>query len=156
MMVAYYCATLTVPFKHHFFPAYLRFNAQLANTILNWIGQHTVVTGASVISSLFAVDVRRGCDAVEPSALFIAAVIAFPGPLMKKVPGLLIGTFVLLAVNLIRIVSLFLFGVYSPRLFHVMHADVWQVLFILLAVVFWALWIQWATRRPSPAPHVPA
>ena len=75
-----------------------------------------------------------------------------PSAFRRKLPGLFIGTLVLLAVNLVRIVSLFLTGVYYPKAFDAMHADVWQILFILLAIVFWALWVQWASRRPAPAP----
>jgi exosortase/archaeosortase family protein len=52
----------------------------------------------------------------------------------------------LLILNLVRIVSLFLIGVYSPRIFALTHIDVWQALFIFLAVLLWILWLLWATR----------
>ncbi len=59
---------------------------------------------------------------------------------------MIIGALLLLALNLVRIVSLFLIGVYSPRIFALMHIDVWQALFIFFAVLFWILWLLWATR----------
>jgi len=88
-----------------------------------------------------------GCDALEPSALFIAAVLAFPAPVLLKIAGILIGTFCLLFLNLVRIVSLFLIGVYYPDVFDVLHLDIWQILFILLTLVFFLIWLQWITPR---------
>ena len=156
VMGLYYAATLTPLFHHTLFPAYLRWNARVSNGFLQWLGQGTTVAGSGISSARFAIDVSRGCDAIEPSMLFLAAVLAFPSAFRRKLPGLFIGTLVLLAVNLVRIVSLFLTGVYYPKAFDAMHADVWQILFILLAIVFWALWVQWASRRPAPAPAATA
>ena len=144
LMGIYYGATLSPFFHQTFFPGYLRWNARVSNVFLNWLGQATTVAGSSIFSSHFSIDVRRGCDAIEPSVLFVSAVLAFPSPFLRKIPGILIGTVVLLAINLVRIVTLFLTGVFYPKAFHAMHADVWQILFILLAVIFWALWIRWA------------
>jgi exosortase/archaeosortase family protein len=66
-----------------------------------------------------------------------------------------VGTAFLAVVNLIRIASLFLIGIHFPKTFELMHGEVWQIAFILLAILFWALWIGWATRPPSPAPQAP-
>jgi exosortase/archaeosortase family protein len=153
LMAGYYAATLTPWFQERFFPVCMRLNALLSNVLLNGLGQGTTAIGTSVFSQRFAVDVRRGCDAIEPAVLFVSAVLSFPSPLRRRVAGALIGTFLLLALNLVRIVTLFLIGVYYPQAFHAMHAEVWQIVFILLAVVLWALWIQWSARRPGPAPN---
>ncbi len=53
----------------------------------------------------------------------------------------------LLLLNLVRIVSLFYIQIHFPRAFEVMHIEVWQVLFIFLAIALWALWAWWAVRR---------
>jgi exosortase/archaeosortase family protein len=102
-------------FSSNAFPSYLRWNARVSNVMLNWLGQVTTVTGSSIFSGRFSIDVRRGCDAIEPSVLFLSGVLAFPSPFLRKLPGIVIGTLVLLAVNLVRIVSLFLTGVYYPK-----------------------------------------
>jgi len=99
----------------------------------------------------FSLSIERGCDAIHPSALFVAAVLASPVALWTKLPGCLAGTFVLMALNLLRIVSLFYAKIYWPRAFDVLHVEVWQALFILLAVLLWAAWAAWALRRPRPA-----
>ena len=37
------------------------------------------------------------------------------------------------------------------NLFDTMHADVWQILYILFAVALFALWLAWATRNARNA-----
>ena len=54
----------------------------------------------------------------------------------------------LLLINLIRIVSLYYFGVwFSPKVFEVMHLEVWQMAFILMPILLWLFWV----RRVSKA-----
>ena len=89
----------------------------------------------------------RGCDAVEAIALYVCAVLAFPLPFPKKLIGMTVGALLLSVLNLVRVVSLFLIGVYSHRIFNLMHIDVWQALFIFFAVLLWILWLLWATRH---------
>jgi exosortase/archaeosortase family protein len=135
-----------VPWHHHLI-------AKVSGQVLAILGQDITVTGKSISSPRFSVNIIRGCDAVEAIALYVCAVLAFPLPFLKKLPGMIAGTLLLLVLNLVRIVSLFLIGVCSPRIFALMHIDVWQALFIFFAVLFWILWLLWATRnQPSTQP----
>ena len=131
-------------------PAYMRFNAQASVAILNVFGERATAQDTSVTSKRFSVNIQHGCDAIEPSALFLAAVLAFPASLKSKLPGLVIGTLVLAIVNLVRIVTLFYTGIFFPKWFEVMHVDVWQPIFIVLSLTFWIVWAWWATRSTTP------
>lgn len=146
LMGFFYSITFIPYVSNRVFPAYMRFNAQASVVILNVFGEGADTRGTMVTSPRFSVDIQHGCDAIEPSALFIAAVLAFPASMYSKLPGLLLGTVALGLVNLIRIVTLFYTGIYYPRGFESMHVDVWQPIFILLALVFWVMWAWWATR----------
>jgi exosortase H (IPTLxxWG-CTERM-specific) len=148
----FYAVTFFTPFyREELFPVALRLTAKLSGAALACLGQEITVSGTSIRAPTFAVNIVRGCDAVEPIALFVCAVLAFPSPLVKKLPGILAGVLALALLNLVRIVSLFLIRVYAPRFFGVMHVDVWQGVFIALALALWLLWILWATRRHMPA-----
>lgn len=127
------------------FPSYLRFNARLSGALLGLVENNVTVHGNS-IRGRYPLTIERGCDAIEPSALFLSGVLAFPATIWAKVPGMLLGTLCLMMINVIRIISLFYVGVYYPKLFHVAHVDVWQSLFVFLAILFWILWALWATR----------
>ena len=129
-----------------FIPSYHHLIAKVSGDLLAIVGQDITVTNALISSPKFSVSIIRGCDAIEPIALYVCAVLAFPSPFLKRLPGMIAGTLLLLILNLVRIVSLFLIGVYSPRIFALTHIDVWQALFIFLAVLLWILWLLWATR----------
>ena len=135
MIILFYLVTLLPFFQAYIFPAILNVNASIAGVMLNLIGQGVTVSGASVTNEVFSLSVAQGCDALEPIALFISVVIAFPETRRHKIRGILVGTLVLFAINQIRIISLFFVGAYAPGAFHVMHVDVWQVAFIILALL---------------------
>lgn len=134
------------------FPGYLRVNAQLSGAIIGIFEDGVRVNGNSISSPNASLSIERGCDAVEPSALFIAGVLAFPATFVSKIPGMLLGTVCLMVLNLARIISLFFVRMHFPSLFEIMHIDVWQTLFVLLAILFWILWAMRAVRSVGPIP----
>jgi hypothetical protein len=59
-----------------------------------------------------------------------------------------------LAGSIVRVVALFLTGVYFPGIFESSHTVIWQTMVILFGVL---LWIFWANRFATPAaPAEPA
>jgi exosortase H (IPTLxxWG-CTERM-specific) len=151
----FYAVINSASFGRTVYPPYVRLSAETASRVCNWFGQGTSAAEGAVLSPRFCLHIEWGCDAIEPSALFMAAVLAFPASFRRKVPGIVLGAIVLAALNLVRIVSLFLVGVYYPSSFQWMHLEVWQILFVLLAIALWAVWIQWAMRPRPAASHVP-
>lgn len=131
------------------FRPHLRMIATLTGGILRAIGHEAGVVGTTINSPRFSVQIVRGCDAAEPTAVFVAAVIASPVSLLFKVPGIVAGALVLSLLNLVRLISLFYVGIYFPQAFEMVHKEVWQPAFIVLAIVLWVIWVQWATR-PAP------
>jgi exosortase H (IPTLxxWG-CTERM-specific) len=146
LMGLFYAFAIFTPFYERHFPYYLGFNARLSGYILKFLGQDITVRGVSISSPAFSITVKQGCDAIEPTALFICAVLAFPAAFPKKIAGIVAGTLLLAILNLVRIVTLFLVGLYLPSVFELMHADVWQGLFIFIAILFWVLWLVWTGK----------
>lgn len=154
LLALFYVFIAFSPFySKRFVPSHHHWIAKVSSGLLIVLGQDTTVTGASISSPRFSVNIIRGCDAVEPIALYVCAVLAFPLPFLKRLPGIIVGALILLILNFIRIVSLFLIGVYSPRIFSLTHLDVWQALFIFFAVLLWILWLLWATRSQDLTRH---
>jgi exosortase H (IPTLxxWG-CTERM-specific) len=154
MGLFYAFVTFTPFYKKHFLFSYLPFNAKVSGAVLSLLGQDITVAGRTISSPRFSVEVYSGCDGVEPIALFVCAVLAFPAPFLRKIPGIIAGTLFLAILNFVRVISLFLIGVYFPKAFLIMHLDVWQALFIFFAIVFWILWLRWATQNQIPAQQV--
>jgi exosortase H (IPTLxxWG-CTERM-specific) len=137
---------LALPATDQLLYSYLKANAWLSNGMLDLLGQGTHVTDVTIASSssTFAVAIRRGCDAVEPTWLLCAAILAFPGPWKRKLAGMLAGIVVLQLLNVVRIVSLYLVGSRCPSLFPPMHLEVWPALFIIVAIALFIGWKGWA------------
>ncbi len=155
-VAVFYGVTDLLWFRDHLFPSYLQLNASVSASILNVFGENASSTEYAVSTPRFQLQIYRGCDAIEPSALFAAAVIAFPAGVRRKVPGLLIGVATLLLLNLVRIVSLYYTGVHFPSAFETMHVEVWQPLFILIAISLWVAWALWTTARHTTTAPIDA
>ena len=153
VLMVFLYAILLMPFFDRLLYVYLGANARLASAILNWLGQANQVSAITIRSARFAITVRRGCDAVEPAWFFCAAVLSFPASFARKIPGMLAGVTLILALNLLRIVSLYFIGLQFPRFFSMAHLEIWPAIFIVMAILLWAGWIGW-TESPYPRePH---
>ena len=129
--------------------------ARASGAVLNACGQHVRLNGTVIQGPHFAVNIRNGCNGVEAMLIFLAAVLAFPAPWRARLLGLGLGIAALQVVNLVRVVALFLTGVYWPRIFDASHTVIWQTVVILCGVL---LWIFWASRFADlgPRPSEPA
>lgn len=155
LMGAFYAVTFIPYVNKEVMESLQKANTWASAVVLNIFGEGASADGTTLRSKRNSVNIAHGCDAIEPIALFVAAVIAFPSPWLKMLPGLLIGTLVLTALNIVRIISLFYIGIWKPTWFDRMHEDVWQPAFIVLALFFWVVWALWATKpaaglRPPP------
>jgi len=153
LMVIYWGATTTAPVKDHFFPWYLETNAVASADILHLFGYADMTrNGTSLVSPRGSITVARGCDAVEPAALFISAVLASPVILRSRLIAVAVGTAFIMLLNLFRIITLFLCAVHWPAAFDIMHLDIWQTAFIIFALALWGVWAAWATRKKRLKP----
>ncbi|MCP3981585.1 MAG: hypothetical protein GY716_19980 [bacterium] len=151
---------LIVPFSAFFygvlvktavFESYLAANASAAAGLLSLFGEEARASGTLLQSPEATLEIRHGCDAILPTAIFLAAVLASPVPWSRRWPALPIGAALLLSINLVRIVSLYYTRVHIPSWFHTMHVDVWQPAFIFLALALWLFWALRAVRARDGA-----
>jgi len=149
-LVAALYALLLIPGCDRLLFLYLKAYAWLAHGVLNALGQGCQLSDVTISSPRFSMAIRRGCDAVEPTWLFCAAVLSYPGPWGRKAVGILIGTLLLQTLNLVRILSLYFIGVHLPSFFNTAHLEIWPTIFIITAIALMLVWIEW-TRRYDPA-----
>ena len=123
--------------------------AYVTSGLLNLLGQETFVTGQTVASSRFAVQIVSACTGLFMTSVFLSAVLVYPARLMAKLIGFAIGVGGILALNILRLVSLFLIGVYVPGFVDQAHLLIWQSLLILCGLFLWLLW----AGKVAHAPH---
>ena len=145
LMVLYYGVTL-MPFYDRAVDDYVGQNARLASVLLNWIGEQSHVYDSTIWSSQFAITIQRACAALEYPWFLCAAMLAFPAPFNRKIPGILAAWVLLPALNLVRALSLYLVGVHLHSCFDLVHEELWGVPLIAATALLLAGWIAWARR----------
>jgi len=108
------------------------------------------ISGTNLGSGEFVVDVSPACSAAVPMMIYMSAVLAYPASRRAKLLGVLIGFGVIYAVNLVRVISLFLIGLFASQYFHDTHVYVAQALVVCIAV---ATWLFWAGRFADAPGH---
>jgi exosortase/archaeosortase family protein len=136
-----YAAVAAVLFSIYAFPfelvgaredwlsGYLAAYARLSGGVLGLIEPGVVVTG-TVIQGRFPMEIVRNCDAIEVNILFASAVLALPARWWPKLEALAGGLCVLVALNVLRICSLYYMGTLSAQAFEVAHEEVFPLLLV--------------------------
>ena len=125
--------------------------ARVSGAALNLIGERVLVTGTVISGSRFAVDIRGGCNGLEAVVFVCAAMLAFHAPIRKRILGALAAAVILEALNVIRIDSLYLLGVYHRNVFDMFHLAVWQTLMFGAAVFLFLIWTSIVAPRNASA-----
>lgn len=142
VLIAFFFFSNTDFFHDYINVPIVKVYAVLGNAILNVFGFETEVAQATHIrSALFDMNIGKGCDAVFPTFLFMAAVMIYPTEFSNKWKWLLVGPFAFAALNLVRIISLYLLGAYAPDFFEFAHTEVWQAVFIGVSILAWFYWL---------------
>ena len=128
---------------------FTRWIAQLTRVILTLAGEQARVAGKVVGTPTFSVAIQNNCNAIYETALFIAAVLAYPATWRERGQGILLGFVVLYLLNLVRVLSLIYVGSHFRQYFNASHIYVWQSLFIVFALGLWIYWAGTLVRNTS-------
>jgi exosortase H (IPTLxxWG-CTERM-specific) len=123
--------------------------ARISGALLRVVGEDVQTEGTVIRGSIFGVDIKNGCNAVEAVAFLAAAILAFEAPIGFRIAGAIAGSLLLETLNVIRIVSLYLLGKYKRDLFDMFHLAVWQSVMFGAAVL---IFIVWTARTKTHAP----
>lgn len=125
--------------------------ARASGLALKVLGQDIRMRDTMILSDRFSVNIKNGCNGVEAMLIFCSAVLAFPASWKSRGQGLLLGLVAIQAVNLIRVVALYLTGAYLPDLFDASHTVIWQSVVIGFGVLLWIFWANRYADRPGSA-----
>ena len=125
--------------------------ARISGAALHLVGEPVRVAGTVIAGSQFAVDIRGGCNGLEAVVFVCAAMLAFHAPLRKRILGAIAAAVILEALNVIRIASLYLLGVYHRNVFEMFHLAVWQTLMFGAAVLLFLIWTSMVSPRDAAA-----
>lgn len=127
--------------------------AWLAGHLVQWFGGAAQVYGRVIRHPEgFAIQISNGCSGLEAVILLGAAILAFPASWRARAQGLLFGTLAIMALNQLRVISLFLIGQHSREWFDWAHLYAWDILIMLDGLIVFIFWIR---RLPAPLRHAP-
>jgi exosortase H (IPTLxxWG-CTERM-specific) len=149
LMILFYVLLLSEFFQNSMQIHIIAVDAKISSFLLNIFGVNTTANKEMISSPEFSISIARGCDGLEAMALFLSALLAFPAKWKFKLIGFFGGLAILFALNIVRIVSLYLVGLHYPKAFEFMHVEVWQVIFIIFAIGLWIFWLKWS-RKEKP------
>jgi exosortase family protein XrtM len=135
------------------FAWYLGAYARAAGSLIHLADPTLRVSGADLVGRT-SLTVAKNCDAMDVNLLLVAAMIAFPAPWKRRLVGIVAGVGVLSIVNLLRIVALYQINIHAPRAFEFIHAEVFPLVMVVLAVAAFGVWSRWS--RPAQLAPVEA
>jgi exosortase H (IPTLxxWG-CTERM-specific) len=116
------------------------FVANCSSILMNIFGAGSWVTGYTLSTSKFSINVVDGCNGIYATAILISGVLAYPASMRNKFYGIVYGFIAVFLVNLVRVISLFYLGLHFPDIFQEVHVYVWQPIIIFWAIIVWNFW----------------
>lgn len=124
------------------FKSYINFTGYLSSLFISIFDGNVTSNEQVIAGKSFNIILSFGCEGSEPIAVFVAGVLAYPAILMAKLKGLAIGIPLLYFLNILRIALLYLIGNVYISAFDLFHVTIFPIIFILVALIFWVLWIK--------------
>ncbi len=118
------------------------FVATVGAWIPNLFGLHAKVIGTKILTASQGMEVTPECSGIEPTAIFLAGVLAFPSSRRTKVIGIILGLLGVGVLNILRVSFLVTISELKPLWFENSHTALTH-LFPLIAVL--PLWLVWLT-----------
>jgi exosortase/archaeosortase family protein len=152
-LAALYFLSLTATYQSFIYGGSL-VDARLASGALAMMGEKCHVQGPSLfLGEDCIVTVLPACTAFEFSWFLIAAILSFPAPWSYRILGVGTGVCVLLMLNVIRVMTLYYFGIHYTALLDVLHVEVWGVILNICMATLLVAWIMWAKRNDRSITH---
>ena len=135
---------LEAPFSRNAVNGFTALLVEISAGMIRMFGGHAAAQQKilSNPASGFAITVEDTCNASNVVILLWAAVLAFPARWRQKAKGIVLGTLLIHAVNLARIISLFYLGQYEASWFEFAHLYVWESLMMLVTLVVFWIWVE--------------
>lgn len=153
MLALYHLVTKVPEVEEHFVEPFTHMVAKMAALVLLSAGADVEAAGPFVFTEGFSVEIVPICTALEAMALFVAAVVAFPASVRRRILGLAGGLVAIHAINVLRIVVLFQVGVHYETVLNQAHFYYAQACLMIATAGVWVAWVAWVSRHESLGCH---
>lgn len=126
---------------------------KLSAFFINCFGEAKAVSGSIIQLNNLALNIEFGCNGLEAFMIYVAAILSFPATIFNKSAGIVIGFIILQVINILRIASLGLVGIYLREYFDYFHIYVAQSMMIFVSFIIFLLWLQYVSNKKNTARH---
>ena len=88
------------------------------------------------------IEVQNGCNGLELLRLYAGFIIAYPGPMNKRLYFLAGGLFFIFLANVFRIATFTLTNYYLPQYMNIYHDYSFYIIFYPIVLTLWYLWAE--------------
>jgi exosortase/archaeosortase family protein len=134
-------AILLPPVQQYVVAPLLESFAEVASGALNLLGLVAHPAGARIVGPQISVELVKECTGIEASIRLLGAIAVFPTRWRARGMGMLLGLGVMMAINFVRVVSLYWVGTFSSKALDIGHLYVWPVAVILAGLVTLLFWV---------------
>jgi exosortase family protein XrtM len=103
-------------------------------------GEHVTLVGRSLESVGTNLHVTRGCEGIEMFLLLIAAILAFPASIKRRLQGLILGAILAYVLSVSRLMAMHYILRYSPSAWEMLHGLILPLGPIVLMALFFLYW----------------
>lgn len=116
--------------------------ALLAGWCLEFTGLPVCVIGHRVLlPGTFGIDIAFECSGLPHLIVILSGVLCYPTTINSRLVGIVLITAIILVGNLLRIISLFLIGVFAREYFDITHTYIWRGISIAGIILLWLIWL---------------
>ncbi len=134
--------------------ALLRATAWVDYQLLGLFSDQVSRRDTTVTLDGFAVRVITECTGLFEAVILISAILAYQARWSERLIGIVLGTLVLYAINVLRIAFLLIVGNWAPDFFDFAHVYFWQTLLVVFITAIWLVWIHYFVRdAPTDPAH---
>jgi exosortase H (IPTLxxWG-CTERM-specific) len=143
---------LLAPRSQNMMRAFAGVIVKAAGMLIHLFRGQAIASGDILMSPLngFQIQVVSGCNAVNVTILLWAAMLVYPASWTQRLKGVVLGSFAIHGLNLLRVISLFYLGQYNAALFDFAHFYLWEGLIVVDTLVAFGVWAHLIARSPDP------
>jgi len=124
--------------------------ARATSQILTWLGMDAQRELATLTHpGGFSYQIVMRCTGLIPASLLAVAILCAGASLRARAGAAALGALAVLALNLVRLVSLFYIGVRYPEAFGFAHSVLWQGVALVFPVAFFLGWRHRVVASPA-------
>jgi exosortase/archaeosortase family protein len=116
--------------------------AWIVTVLLQLLGEQVHQLGIFIKSPEANLEITPACTGLYQSVILITGILAWSITGRERWRGIVVGTVVLMGINIFRIISIYYSELIIPDWVPFIHGVFWEGIMVLLVPLFWMYWVK--------------